>query len=155
RRQQDWELQSNLAAGEITQLYKQLRGAQIREAIAEREWHNHQQQIKNVKEVEAFLTDPKTGKQTNQDFYVWMKRELKGLYGRAFECAYDVARKAERALQQELGDPSLTFLRFDYMGGNEGLLAGERLLLDIKRMEMAYHDLNRREYELTKHVSLL
>ena len=41
------------------------------------------------------------------------------------------------------------------MSGKEGLLAGESLQLDIKRMEMAYHDLNRREYELTKHVSLL
>jgi Tc toxin complex TcA C-terminal TcB-binding domain len=29
------------------------------------------------------------------------------------------------------------------------------LHFDVKRMEMAYHDLNRREYELTKHVSLL
>src|SRR6185436_18506037 len=27
--------------------------------------------------------------------------------------------------------------------------------LDIKRMEMAYHELNQREYELTRHVSLL
>jgi Tc toxin complex TcA C-terminal TcB-binding domain len=35
------------------------------------------------------------------------------------------------------------------------LLAGEKLLFDVKTMEMAYHDLNQREYELTKHVSLL
>jgi Tc toxin complex TcA C-terminal TcB-binding domain len=35
------------------------------------------------------------------------------------------------------------------------LLAGERLYLDVKRMEMAYLDLNQREYELIKHVSLL
>src|SRR6185369_17057320 len=32
---------------------------------------------------------------------------------------------------------------------------GEKLHLDLKRMEMAFHDLNQREYELTKHVSLL
>ena len=35
------------------------------------------------------------------------------------------------------------------------MLAGERLYLDVKRMEMAYLDLNKREYELTRHVSLL
>ena len=35
RREQDWAFQSNLAAGEITQIFKQLRAAQIREAIAE------------------------------------------------------------------------------------------------------------------------
>ena len=28
-------------------------------------------------------------------------------------------------------------------------------MLDLKTMEMAYHDMNQREYELTKHVSLL
>ena len=32
RREQDWAFQSNLAAGEITQIFKQLRAAQIREA---------------------------------------------------------------------------------------------------------------------------
>ena len=84
-----------------------------------------------------------------------MKREVRGLYSRCFDLAFEVARKAERALQHELGDPDLRFLNSIYMAGNEGLLAGERLHLDIRRMEVAYHDLNRREYELTRHVSLL
>jgi hypothetical protein len=34
------------------------------------------------------------------------------------------------------------------------LLSGEALYLDVKRMEMAYHDNNKRELELTRHVSL-
>src|SRR5262249_27101759 len=68
---------------------------------------------------------------------------------------FDISKKAERALRHELGDPNLSFLQFGYLSGKEGLLAGEKLYLDIKRMEMAYHDLNQREYELTKHVSLL
>ncbi len=42
-----------------------------------------------------------------------------------------------------------------YLAGKEGLRAGEKLLLDLKRMEMAYYDLNQREYEMTKNVSLL
>jgi Tc toxin complex TcA C-terminal TcB-binding domain len=46
------------------------------------------------------------------------------------------------------------FIQFNYWDtGHQGLLAGEALHLDIKRMEMAYHD-NKRELELTKHVSL-
>ena len=65
RREQDWAFQSNVAAGEITQTYKQLRAAQIREAMAEREWHNHQQQIRNAQEIERFLTDERTGKTSN------------------------------------------------------------------------------------------
>src|SRR5262249_21461732 len=36
-----------------------------------------------------------------------------------------------------------------------GLLAGEALALSLKRMEAAYFDQNRREYEIAKDVSLL
>ncbi len=155
RREQEWAFQSNTIVGEINQIFKQLRGAQIREAMAEREWKNHKQQIKHAEEVEHFLTEEKVGKKANQAFYAWMKREVRGLYQQYFQFAFDVAKKAERALQQELGDPMLSYLQFGYTGGKEGLLAGEKLYLDLKRMELAYHDLNQREYELMKHVSLL
>jgi Tc toxin complex TcA C-terminal TcB-binding domain len=155
RREQEWAFQSNLAAGEITIIFKQLRAAQIREAIAEREWKNHQQQIRNAQEIEQFLKDEKTGKKTNQAFYAWMKREVRGLYSQCFQFAFDIARKCERALQYELGNPALSFLQFSYLAGKEGLLAGEKLYLDVKRMEMAYHELNQREYELTRHISVL
>ncbi len=158
RRERDWAFQSNLAAGEITQIFKQLRAAQIREVIAELELKNHQQQMKNTEEIERFLNEEgteKTGKKTNKALYSWIKREVKGLYAQCFQFAFDIAKKAERALQHELGNPELSYLQFGYLAGKEGLLAGEKLYLDIKRMEMAYHDLNQREYELTKHVSLL
>jgi Tc toxin complex TcA C-terminal TcB-binding domain len=162
RREQEWAFQSNNIAGEITQTLKQLRAAQIREAIAEREWENHKIQIKNSEEIQQFLKGEETKignskhkKVSTQAFYTWMKREVKGLYGQFFQLAFDTAKKAERALQHELGKPDVSFLQFGYLAGKEGLLAGEKLYLDIKRMEMAYHDLNQREYELTKHVSLL
>jgi hypothetical protein len=157
RREQEWAFQSNLAAGEISQIFKQLRAAEIREAITELELKNHRQQMKHAEEIERFLNGEGTetnGKQTNKALYAWMKREVKGLYGQCFQFAFDVAKKAERALQHELGNPELSYLQFGYLAGKEGLLAGEKLYLDIKRMEMAYHDLNQREYELTKHVSL-
>ncbi len=158
RREREWAFQSNLAAGEITQIFKQIRAAQIRQAIAEMELKNHRQQMKQAEEIEYFLNGEgteKTGKKTNKALYAWMKREAKGLYSQCFQFAFDVAKKAERALQHELGDYSLSYLQFGYLAGKEGLLAGERLYLDIKRMEMAHLDLNRREYEMTKHVSLL
>jgi hypothetical protein len=154
RREQEWAFQSNLAASEITGIYKQWRAAQIREAIAEREWRNHQQQIQQAEEVERFLTDPRTGKTSSKELYAWLRREVRGLYSRCLQLAQDVARKAERAMQHELGDPRQSFIQYGYQAGREGLLAGEKLYLDLKRMELAYHELNRREYELTTHVSL-
>lgn len=61
-------------------------------------------------------------------------------------------------MKQELMRPEVDtqdFVKFNYWdGGRKGLLSGEALYLDVKRMEMAYHDNNKRELELTKHVSL-
>jgi hypothetical protein len=158
RREQDWTFQSNLAAGEITQIFKQIRAAEIRVAIAEQELKSHRLQMKHAEEIERFLNEEGTekgGKKANKALYAWMKREVKGLYSQSFQFAFDIARKAERALQHELGNPELSYLQFGYLAGKEGLLAGEKLYLDIKRMEMAYHEQNQRELELSKHVSVL
>ena len=154
RREQDWAFQSNLAAGEINQIFKQLRAAQIREAIAEREWHNHQQQIKHAQEIET-LPHRRTQRQDHQQALL----RLDGASARPVRAVLPArlrhrpegrARAAARARR-----PEPQFLQYGYLAGQEGLLAGERLYLDVKRMELAYHELNRREYELTKHVSLL
>ena len=51
------------------------------------------------KTVEQFLG----GKTTNVDFYLWMKREVKGLYGQSFQLAFNIARKAA-AVQRVLGE---------------------------------------------------
>lgn len=160
RRELDWTFQSNNAKSEINALIKQIRGAQIREAIAQKEYTNHQVQMANAQQIVDFLSGNQIGgnvpvKETTVSFYTWMKREVKALYANSFQLAYEVAKKAERALQNELGDPSQTFIQYNYLDGIEGLLAGEKLLFDVKTMEMAYHDLNQREYEMTKHVSLL
>jgi hypothetical protein len=155
----EWTFQSNSAKSEINQIFKQLRGAQIREAIAKREYENHQVQMANAQQVVDFLQGNDIGpafptKETTVGFYAFMKRDVKALYAKAFQLAFDVAKKAELALQNELGDPSRTYIQFNYLDGNEGLLAGEKLMFDLKTMDMAYHDLNQREFELTKHVSV-
>ncbi len=160
RRQLEWTFQSNSAKGEISQILKQLRGSQIREAIARKEYTNHQAQMANAQRIVDFLQGSDIGggfpiKETTTGFYALMKRDVKSLYAKAFQLAFEIAKKAERALQNELGDPSLNYIQFNYLDGKEGLLAGEKLLFDVKAMEMAYHDFNQREYELTKHVSLL
>ena len=158
RREEEWAFQSNLAAGEIDQVFTQLRAAQLRQAIAEQELKSHRKQMEQAEELERFLNADgslMSGKQTNKAFYTWMKREVKGLYAQSFQLAFDVAKRAERALQHELGNRELSYLQFSYLAGKEGLLAGERLFLDLKRMELAYQEQNQRDYEMTKHVSLL
>lgn len=157
RREQDWAQQSALASKEIGQVFKQLRAAQIREAVATTEWRNHRTQLKQLAEVEEFLNADGAnakGRVANDALYAWLKRDLRSLYDRAFSVAVDAAAKAESALQYELGDTSLRFVGNTYLAGNQGLLAGEKLQLDLKRMELAYHENNVRELEVTRHISL-
>ncbi|WNM37569.1 hypothetical protein RMN56_20660 [Micromonospora halotolerans] len=155
RREQEWQYQRNLAAGEVNQLNKQLRAAQIREFIAGREHADHHRQLEQSRAIEEFLAgEGPVGATTTAGYYARLRRDVRGLYGQYYQLAIETARKAERALRNELGDPSLTFIRPSYLAGSEGLLAGERLQYDLRRMELAHLDLNRREYELTQQVSL-
>lgn len=163
RREQEWAFQSATIAGEIAQAFKQLRAAQLREAAAQWEHKNHLRAVEQSADVELFLTGQRTkagpvdidGSHTDQDYYAHLRREVRGLYTQCFQLALEAGRKAERALQAELGDRNLTFLRHDYQSGPDQLLAGEKLFQDLKRMDAAHLELNRREYELTKSVSLL
>ena len=87
-----------------------------------------------------------------------MQGEIARLYYEYYRFAFDTARKAERTMKQELMRPEVDatdYIKFNYWdGGRKGLLCGEALYLDIKRMEMAYHENNKREFELTRHISL-
>ena len=150
-RANDWVLQNNLAAKEIMQIDKQIAAAQVREEIADQELKNHTKQQENAKKIEEFMRD----KYTNQELYSWMVSQISGIYFQAYQLAYDVAKRAERAYGFELGVEGTRFVQFGYWDSlRKGLLAGERLYQDLKRMEMAYLDQNRREFEITKHVSL-
>ncbi|MEB3281216.1 MAG: hypothetical protein VKK42_20060 [Lyngbya sp.] len=154
RRVEDWILQSNLAARELMQIGQQIITSLIREQITHHEYRNHKRQIEQAQEIDQFLRE----KFTNEELYGWMQGELSKLYYEYYKFAFDIARKAEQTMKHELMRPELdnmNFIKFNYWdGGRKGLLSGEALYLDLKRMEMAYHDHNKREYELTKHISI-
>jgi len=160
RREQDWALQRKAAAGELTQLYKQLRAAEIREYLAQREHQNHVTQTDQSRQVLEFLTNEQNllvgdnRKISTEEFYLWMKREAQSLHAKAFQLAFDVAKRAEKAWHHELGDDARTFVRGGYLAGKEGLFAGDRLHFDLKQMELAYLEQNTREFEITTHISL-
>jgi len=131
---------------------KQIAAAEIRLAIATRDLENHDLQIENAKQVDEFMR----GKFTNRDLYDWMVSQISGIYFQSYQMAYDVAKRAERTYRFELGLEDSSFVQFGYWNSlKKGLLAGERLYHDIKRMEVAYLDQNKREYEITKHISLV
>jgi hypothetical protein len=152
RREQQWVQESNQAAGEIMHIDKLIVGATIRLAIAKQELINHDRQISNAAATEEFLRT----KYTNEELYGWMQGQTSELFFRSYQLAYDLAKKAERAFQFELGLTSSDFIRFGAWDSlRKGLLSGEQLSLQLRQLDRAWHDRNKREYEITKHVSLL
>lgn len=154
RRADDWMLQANLAARELAHFGRQIIGALIAEQVAHHEYLNVQVQIEQAREVDRILRE----KFANEDLYLWMQGEIARLYYEYYRFAFDLARRAERTMKLELRRPEVhatDYIKFNYWdGGRKGLLSGEALHLDLKRMELAYHENNRRELELTRHVSL-
>ena len=152
RKVQEWTHQSKLAEQEISQINKQLIAAQIRQQIAEQELKNHEQQIENAQAIEDFLRD----KYTNKELYSWMQGRISTLYFQCYQLAYDLAKKTERCFRFEQGVTDSNFIQFGYWDSlRKGLSSGENLYLALKQLEKAHHDQNKREYEITKNISLM
>ncbi|MEQ1565850.1 MAG: neuraminidase-like domain-containing protein [Myxococcota bacterium] len=150
RRAQEWKNQSQLAGKELVQLDRQIEGAELRLGIARTELANHQLQMRQSDQVSAFMSR----KFTNGDLYQWMVGQLAALHFQQFQLALGLAKKAQAAYRFELGG-SDTFVSGPYWDGlRKGLGAGERLVADLERMDAAYLENDRREFELRTAVSL-
>jgi hypothetical protein len=153
RRKDDWDHQAKLAAREIAQIERQIEAARIRVEIADQETRVVRQQIAQSKEVQRFLTR----RFTNAQLYGWMKGEVAAVYYQAYKLAYEAAKRAQKAYEYERGDAPGTAAFIQPGGWNnlrKGLLAGEKLLQDLRRLDAAYTSQNKRELELVKSVSL-
>ena len=94
-------------------------------------------------------------KYTNEELYQWQVGQISGVYFQSYKLAYDLAKRAERCFRFELGLQDSSYINFGYWDSlKKGLLSGEKLQYDLRRLETAYLEQNRREFELTKHISL-
>ena len=155
RRTQEWQFQLQTATLEIQQINDQVKAAQARVDAAQADLDNQDLQISNASDVEAFLRT----KYTNQALYDWMVGQVSSVYFQCYQMAYDLAKRAEACFVFErMPDLSnyTSFVQFGYWDSlKKGLLSGERLYQDLKRLEIAYLDQNQRDYEITKSISLL
>lgn len=150
RRQDDWTFQAQQADLELVQMQSQVAQAKIRVQVAEDELALQKLQLDNATQSSQFLA----GKFTNRELYDYLLARLASVYFSAYQTALDVAHKAERCYQHELGTDK-TYINYNYWDSlYKGLLAGDLLLTDIRRLELAYLEQNQREYELTKNISL-
>jgi hypothetical protein len=149
RRMDDWNFQSGQATLEMADYDQKIVVAGITKDIATQEKDTQQTRIDQAKAVDAAIHT----KYTNEALYSWMISQISGVYYQAYQVAYGIAKQAEQCYQFELASEN-SFISFSYWNSQKGLLAGDQLLASIKQMEASYLDTNRREYELTKNISV-
>ncbi|MEA2343066.1 MAG: hypothetical protein QOF63_1235, partial [Thermoanaerobaculia bacterium] len=151
RRLQEWQQQVIVITIEIEQIQRQILGAERRRDAALRSLNNQRLQMEQSAEVQDFLRD----KFTSHALYLHLQQETAALYRGMYDLALCWAQQAQRAFNFERGHTTRKFLpESTWDGLHEGLLSGERLQLALRQMEKSFLDLNSREYELAKHVSL-
>ncbi len=151
RQKAEWQHKKDQSESEKDKINKQIKAADIRLDIAKKELENQKLQEKNAQEIDAYMRS----KFTNMELYNWMVSQLSTLYFQSYNLAFDMAKQAEKAYQFELGLSNANFVQYGQWDSlKKGLLSGESLKLQLMRMEAAYLENNKREYEITKHFSL-
>jgi len=152
RRNADWDFQVQIADKELAQIDSQLKGAEIRIRIAKAELASLELQLKSSQEIESFLSS----KFTNQAMYGWMAAKLSSMYLKAYQMAYLLAKQVEACYTFERRSTPTVGISYDAWNSlRKGLLAGETLALDLRRLELEYMNKNTRDPEITKSVSLV
>jgi hypothetical protein len=154
-RQKKYELEKQLAQDELNQIDSTRTAiATLKVAIAQSHLDDHDLKIQNAQDVASFLQT----KFTNQQLYSWMVGQIAGTYFQSYQLAYQMAKRAEAAYNLDIGNYDggyASFLQPSYWDNlHQGLLAAEPLTLDLERMQSSFVDNYRKEYEITRVISL-
>ncbi len=151
RRTQGWQNDLKLAGQELVAMERQIAAAQIRQIISEKDLQNHEKQIDQAKELDDFYK----GKFTNIGLYKYMATTLNRLFSQAYSMAFDMAKKAEKCYQFETDNNIGFFVQNDnWDSGYAGLLAGERLSLQLQQLEKSFIENTPRRDEIRQSFSL-
>ena len=150
-RKDAWDQAAKEANIQKDQTLASIAGAEVTLAIAQQNQVNHQNQIDYIQKQIDFLTD----KFTSQDLYDWQVSQLADTYFQSYKLAYRLCKQVERCYQYELAIQDSNFIQFGYWDSlHKGLLAGETLNHDLRRMQSSYLDQNKRRFEVSRFVSL-
>jgi hypothetical protein len=152
RREEDWEYQKKLAEDELTQVDKDITATEIRRDIAQKSLDIHRKEMEQLKEIDDFYQD----KFSNFGLYTWLSTTLQRSYREAYNNAYSMAKLAEQAFHFECGHTTENFLQGNYWDASKaGLLAGEKLLVDLQNLERRFIETNYRALEINQSFSLM
>ena len=151
RRRQGWEHQTDLASNEIEEIERQIEVAKIRIDIAKQSKEVHEKTIEQQQEIYDFFKD----KFSNLGLYTWLSTTLQRLYRDAYNNAYAMAKLAEQAYRFERGDDAAELIGASHWEASKvGLMAGERLLIDLQNLERRFLETNYRSLEIDQSFSL-
>ena len=154
RRKKEWTLEDEVADAEVVEVEKQEVVNEIKTQQVEKKHKSIENEILRSEQVYEVLSE----KFTNNDLYIWLEKELGKVFKQYVKLLLDVAKMAERVYHFEI-DGKITsvcdFIKNDYWDNfRKGLLAPERILLDLRRMEKAYLENDVHEMEITRPISL-
>ncbi|KAG4263106.1 hypothetical protein FPRO03_10469 [Fusarium proliferatum] len=152
RQLQERRLQANIKGQEIKSLDKQTEIQRKRLELNEKETCIQQAEIDNAIEMEQWYQS----KYTNEKLYGWMENTIRNVHYDLYQLASDLARRAQNAFRFEKGSSVQGFLRPGgyWDSSHDGLLAGQQLQADLRRMEAAYLERSSYDYEIVKNISL-
>ncbi len=150
RRDQEWLHQTQSAQLELAQLDRSIAAAEFRRDIAVHSLSVHERTVAQSEEMFELVRD----KFSNVDRYRLLSKELRRLYRLAFKSALAMARMAEQAFRAERPDDEIALVGGYWDTATSGLLAGERLTIDLQQLERQFIERNHRELEVEHAFSL-
>ncbi len=151
RRKAGWVETRNLAIMDQAELKDRLIQGMHDLNAAMAQYTNLQWEMESNQEIEQFI---RSERRTRTELYRWLSNHMSGLYFQAYQLALGLAKEAEEAFNFELGQGK-SFIRGDYWDNTQqGLLAGDGLLLSLQRMQHDYEQNNARRLEIVKPISL-
>jgi hypothetical protein len=149
RRSEDWTFQRDQAIDELSQIDKQIEVARIGLDLAKDAIKLHEKNIEHNEELREYHED----KFSALGLYTWLASELQRSYREAYNMAYRMARYAEQAYRFEREDYEGRLLSGGYWDASRaGLLAGNRLTLELQYLEQRYIETDQPKRELIDHV---
>lgn len=152
RRDQEWELEKQLAALDIELIDKEIAEQDIEIKAAGISLEESRQERLNLEEAYIALTTGFSIVPT----YNWLVARQELLYGKAYDAVLSLCLSVEAAWRYEMGDYTReAFINTSaWSDSYKGMLTGESLLINLQQMENAYLLENERRLTMSKTFSL-
>ncbi|WP_337013860.1 neuraminidase-like domain-containing protein [Pantoea sp. AS142] len=150
RRREEWEIQRNAAQSEVSQINAQLDALSVRRegAVLQKAYLETQQA-----QTQAQMTFLQN-KFTSKALYNWLRGKLAAIYYQFYDLTVSRCLMAEKAYQWALGNETSFIRPGAWQGTYAGLMAGEKLMLNLAQMEQDYLQKDQRKKEVTRTICL-